>query len=94
MREHVFRGVSSAIRNTAQHALPAVIERDHSLISDLGFDSIGVAMLSMGLEDEFFFPVLLDTWIGAHDGPHDLTVDSLCRYMESLVREQGTSLPA
>lgn len=94
MHHQTFTRVVSAIRATAQHSLPESIRREHSLVFDLGFDSIGIAMLSVGLEDEFSFPILLDSWIGSHDGPQSLTVDSLCSYMGSLTDAGSAVAPA
>lgn len=92
MTESTFSRVVAAIRATAQHPLPETIAPDHSLVYDLGFDSMGVAMLSIGLEDQFLFPILLDSWIGAQDGPNGLTVASLNAYMESLTRESADAV--
>jgi acyl carrier protein len=92
MMESTFSRVIAAIRATAQQALPEIIEPGHSLVYDLGFDSMGVALLSIGLEDQFSFPVLLDTWIGEQEGPNSLTVGSLHYYMESLVGESSSSV--
>lgn len=50
-------------------------------------------MLAIGLEDEFSFPVLLDIWIGNHDGPHALTVGSLCSYMIEVEGAGAQSVP-
>lgn len=92
MQISTFSRVVAAIRATAQQPLPADIEAEHSLVYDLGFDSMAVAMLSIGLEDQFSFPVLLDTWIGQQDGPHGLTVASLSYYMESLIGDVSASV--
>lgn len=92
MTDSTFIRVVDAIRSTALAPLPERIEAHHSLVYDLGFDSMGVAMLSIALEDQFAFPVLLDTWIGAHDGPDGLTVGSLRAYMESLLDGSAATL--
>lgn len=92
MASVTFHRVVLAIRATAQHPLPDQIEPEHSLIYDLGFDSMAVAMLSIALEDQFSFPVMLDTWIAIQDGPSGLTVGSLESYMGSLQYESAASV--
>lgn len=91
MNQDLYVRVVGAIRATAQHPIPDTIQKTDSLIYDLGFDSMGIAMLSIGLEDQFLFPILLDSWISSHDGPQALTVDSLCTFVAGLV-DDGTSL--
>ena len=91
MSSSTFSRVIAAIRATAQHPLPETITGDHSLVYDLGFDSMGIALLSIGLEDQFMFPVLLDSWIGAQEGPSGLTVASLGSYMESVTSGSSAS---
>jgi acyl carrier protein len=79
----LFAGVVAAVRAAAQVELPAQIERAHSFLLDLGFDSLSTVMLSLALEDEFGCPILLDGWISEGSDPAGLTVGSLCAYLGS-----------
>jgi acyl carrier protein len=74
--------VVAAIRASVRHPLPAHIERSHSFIFDLGFDSMSIARLALALEDAFHQPILLDDWLAQKADPAALDVDSLCRYLE------------
>lgn len=77
----VFAGVVAAIRAATENPLPASIERSHSFLLDLGFDSLSMVALSLTLEDEFGCPILLDDWIAEQSDPISLTVGSLCAYL-------------
>lgn len=79
--EPVFDGVIACVRAAARHSLPGAIQLDHSFVTDLGFDSMGIARLALALEDEFDQTILLDEWIGQATDPSALTVESLCDYV-------------
>lgn len=79
----LFAGVVAAVRAAAQVELPAEIERAHSFLLDLGFDSLSTVALSLALEDAFGCPILLDGWISEGSDPAALTVGSLCAYLAS-----------
>lgn len=81
MSDTIFAGVVAGIRAATRHPLPATITGDQSFISDLGFDSMGIARLALALEDQFKRPILLDDWIAQEANPANLNVDSLCRYL-------------
>ena len=80
------RRVLVAIRNAAEGDVPQQIGADDSLVLHLGFDSVKMALLSLSLEREFGFALALDGWIASHPDPYDLTVRSLCDYVEEGLR--------
>ena len=82
MQESISTGVVAAIRAVKKEHAPARIEPDHSFVTDLGFDSMGIVVLGLALEDRFDRPVMLDEWIGRCEDPTELTVASLCSYLE------------
>ena len=77
--------VLGALHVAARGGLPTPIEPGHSLVLDLGFDSMKMSLLSLALESEIGCPIVLDEWIGAHNDPKDLTVASLCRFLQETV---------
>ena len=76
--------VSAAIRAASQRELPEAIAREHSLVADLSFDSMSMALLGLALEDEFHYPILLNDWIAQHTDPESLSVGSLCDYLNTV----------
>lgn len=85
-REEVFTKVRAALRNATDD--PALAVRpEHQLVEDLGFDSTGIASLTIALEDEFDDVLLLSDWIAAASNPGDLTVASLVEYLTVLLAE-------
>jgi acyl carrier protein len=74
--------VCDAILHAASHDLPSSIEPQHSLIEDLGYDSLTISVLALELESRLGRPVLLSRWVEAVDDPSGLTVQSLCEYLE------------
>lgn len=81
---YVLDRVSVAIGSALQRELPMSLLREHSLIADLGMDSLSVALLGLSLEDEFHCPILLNDWIAQHEDPASLTVGSLCDYLHAV----------
>jgi acyl carrier protein len=81
MTTEVMSRVLAAIRHVGRGALPTRIEPGHSLVLDLGFDSMKVALLSLSLESEFGRAIVLDEWVGSCSDPNQLTVGSLCEYL-------------
>lgn len=75
--------VSAAIRRAARVPLPEVLNESHSFISNLGFDSMTMALLSLGLEEEFGFPIMLDGWLRSQPDPEALTIGALCDFLRS-----------
>jgi acyl carrier protein len=75
----------AALRVAARGGLPTPIEPGHSLVLHLGFDSMKMSLLSLALESEIGCPIVLDEWIAAHNDPKDLTVGSLCRFLQETV---------
>jgi acyl carrier protein len=75
--------VTAAIRRAARVPLPPTLEEGHSFISDLGFDSMTMALLSLGLEEEFGFPIMLDGWLRSQPDPEALTIGALCDFLRS-----------
>jgi len=78
--------VTAAIRNAALHAIPSELTEAHSFVFDLGFDSLAMARLGLTLEEQFGFPVLLDSWLSSKSDPSELTVGSLCAFVESRLQ--------
>lgn len=76
--------VSTAIQSALQRELPESLLREHSLVADLGVDSMSMALLGLALEDEFHCPILLNDWIAQHRNPESLTVGSLCDYLHAV----------
>jgi acyl carrier protein len=85
MMKDYMQHVLAALDVAAKGALPSPIEPRHSLVLHLGFDSMKMALLSLALEGELGCPIVLDEWIGSHSDPIELTVDSLCRYLQQTV---------
>ena len=77
--------VLAALDVAARGGLPAPIEPEHSLVLHLGFDSMKMSLLSLALESELGCPIVLDEWIAAHNDPEELTVGSLCRFLQETV---------
>lgn len=76
--------VHRAIRAAAQNELPEKIEHDHSFLEDLGFDSLSLSVLTLELEALLGRPVLLNRWVERAQNPSQLTVASLCEYLEGV----------
>ncbi len=64
----------------------AVDPRDH-FVDDLGFDSAGLASLTIALEDEFDEVLLLSDWIASAGSPSELTVESLVDHLVDLLTD-------
>jgi len=77
--------VLAALDTAAHCGLPSPIEPGHSLVLHLGFDSMKMSLLSLALETELGCAIVLDEWIGSHSDPNELTVGSLCRYLQETV---------
>ena len=60
-----------------------------SFVVALGFNSLRMVSLSLALEEEFGKPLLLNDWISRADDPRQLTVGSLCEYIELILQEAG-----
>lgn len=91
MASDYMQGVVAAIRRASTNGdvLPSVIERDHSLVMDLGFDSLKMALLSLALETEFERTIVLDEWIGSHSDPNELTVGSLSDFVRRTIADEA-----
>ena len=87
MNEKIHEGVVAAIRSVARERAPARIEPEHSFVTDLGFDSMRIVVLGLALEDRFERAVLLDEWIARCNDPADLTVASLCEWLEETLHD-------
>lgn len=83
--------VVAAIRHAGGDAVPQSVRSEDSLVLQLGFDSMKIALLSLSLEDAFGQTVLLDGWIASHPDPNDLTIGSLCHYIEEAVRRESAA---
>jgi acyl carrier protein len=79
--------VLSALDVASKGSLPTPIEPGHSLVLHLGFDSMKMSLLSLALETELGCAIVLDEWIGSHSDPNELTVASLCRYLQQTVAD-------
>lgn len=87
MAPKIEEGVVAAIRAVARDRAPARIESTHSFVNDLGFDSMRIVVLGLALEDRFERPVLLDEWIARCSDPAELTVASLCEWLEETLHD-------
>jgi acyl carrier protein len=87
MSSKYWEPVVRAIRNAGGPEVPSSVEPGASLVLNLGFDSMKMAMLSLSLEGEFGCAIMLDDWIASHPDPHDLTVESLCEYLWTAIGE-------
>ena len=85
MRSSYFPYITRAIRNAALGDLPNELSEEHSLVFDLGFDSLAIARLGLTLEQQLGSPILLDSWLSSHSDPAALTVGSLCAFVGSRV---------
>ena len=81
MSRPLFEQVTRAIR-ACNDSVPAEIHEGSSLVNDLAFDSMAMVRLGVALEDELDRPILLDEWLQSCDDPEQLTVGSLCNYLE------------
>jgi acyl carrier protein len=80
--------VLAAIRHV-DDTVPLPIDRTDSLVLNLGFDSMKMTLLSLALENELGRAIALDGWIASHADPNELTVGSLCSYLElTLTRNE------
>jgi acyl carrier protein len=77
--------VLSALDAAARGGLPSPVEPGHSLVVHLGFDSMKMSLLSLALEAELGCAIVLDEWIGSHADPNELTVESLCRFLQEVM---------
>jgi acyl carrier protein len=80
--------VLSALDAAARGSLPSPVEPAHSLVMHLGFDSMKMSLLSLALEAELGCAIVLDEWIGSHGDPNELTVGSLCRFLQEVVPDE------
>jgi len=83
MLGNYFSPVVVAIRASAGRSLPPDVTAGHSLVFDLGFDSLSMARLGLALEEQFGRPILLDEWLSSESHPRNLTVGSLCAFLGS-----------
>ncbi len=79
------REVLAALDSAARGSLPNPVTPEHSLVLHLGFDSMKMSLLSLALETELGCAIVLDEWIGSHSDPNELTVGSLCRFLQETV---------
>lgn len=77
--------VLAAVDSAARGGLPNPVVPEHSLVLDLGFDSMKMSLLSLALETELGCAIVLDEWIGSHSDPNELTIGSLCRFLQQTV---------
>jgi acyl carrier protein len=77
--------VLAALDSAARGSLPNPVVPEHSLVVDLGFDSMKMSLLSLALETELGCAIVLDEWIGSHSDPNELTIGSLCRFLQRTV---------
>jgi acyl carrier protein len=88
----VFAGVVAAVRSTAKGQLPQSVEPHHCFLTDLGFDSMSIALLALALEDQFESAILLDGWIAQCSDPATLTVQSLCDYVHGVLSQDDATV--
>ena len=86
-RRTVLAKVGAAVRSVLD--ADAAIRPEDRLVDDLGFDSAGMASLTIALEDEFDDVLLLNDWIASAGSPSDLTIESLVDYLLGLLADAG-----
>lgn len=86
--------VRDAILASARAPIALAIAPHHSLVDDLGFDSLGIVTLSVALEDRFCVPILLDGWIASVSSPSALTVASLTAWIDASLGLDATAIGA
>jgi acyl carrier protein len=74
-----------AIAASSPRAVP--LRPDESLVLDLGFDSLRISTLMISLESEFGQPLLLIEWVSRVEDPTELTVASLCDYIQERLAQ-------
>jgi acyl carrier protein len=84
IREKTYAAILNASESTKQ---PSAHD---SLVFDLGFDSMRMAMLSIALEVEFGAVILLNDWISSVDDLDQLTVESLVGYVAGVMTSIDT----
>jgi len=77
--------IVNAVRGAASAPLPVELREEHSFVLDLGFDSLAMARLGLALEDQFGFPILLDSWLSSQSDPSALTIGSLRVFVASRI---------
>jgi len=92
MSQRSLNQVVDAIRRAGGEAVPPFVRDDDSLVLQLGFDSMKMALLSLSLEEVLGRAIALDTWIASCPDPDQLTVRSLCRYVDAAVHGESPSL--
>jgi acyl carrier protein len=88
-QEEIYEKTCAAIRNTLVSV--GELSPGHSLVFDLGFDSMRMATLSIALEIEFDTVLLLNDWISSVDDPYQLTVRSLVEYLAGAFSGDGAN---
>jgi acyl carrier protein len=83
-KDEVMQKVVRAVKTTAAKP-PDLISGSHSLVLDLGFDSLRVATLSVALETEFGELILLNEWIANAHTPYELNVNSLVAFVSDAI---------
>jgi acyl carrier protein len=86
--------IDQAIRSVTPRGVDTAILPDHSLVLDLGFDSMKVALLSLALEEQLGRTILLERWLSCGANPATLTVGSLHQYVRQVLvgdEEPGTT---
>ena len=86
--EKVSRAVKAVRPKGDGNAQKVTIKESHSFGTDLDFDSLRIATLSIALEEEFTQVLLLNEWIGSADDPELLTVGSLVDYLAALFAQE------
>jgi len=82
------REIEDKVRKAVLKTLGEKVElkRSDSFVSNLGFNSLRMVSLSLALEEEFSRPLLLNDWISQCDDPRLLTIESLCNYVEQVLK--------
>lgn len=81
----VFAMVREAIEDAANFELPGPVRPKDSLVNDLGFDSLTISLLALELEQRLGRPILLNRWVEGVNRPAQLTVASLCDYLQEFL---------
>ena len=82
-RQHTLEKTCAAVGAAMDEPRP-VCSSDR-LVTDLGFDSLRMASLSLTIEDEFGETLLLNEWITVAEHPATLTVASLADFVHDCI---------
>lgn len=90
---HTRASVETTVKKAVQKTAPRNrrVEPRHTLVTELGFDSLRLVTLSLALEETFEQPLLLNDWLACASDPSELTVASLSDFIWDLLQTQSAA---